>query len=209
MKLRNLAVVAAVFVGLTNMAGAAFAQKIFVVNEDRVRRESKVGKEINQTLMTNANAGADQLGLKQLEADIKAEEARLKPQTESLTKEALAANPTLKAQVEALQKKQAEYYNKANALNSGIERADNGLQGMLMVGMAPAIEAVAKEVGAEVVMNTTQVWYAKDANDLTTKVIARLDATVPTLKALQDSMPKPPAQPAAGAAKPATPAKPQ
>lgn len=208
MKLRNLAVVAAVFVGLTNMAGAAFAQKIFVVNEDRVRRESKVGKEINQTLMTNANAGADQLGLKQLETDIKAEEARLKPQTESLTKEALAANPTLKAQVEALQKKQAEYYNKANALNSGIERADNGLQGMLMVGMAPAIEAVAKEAGADIVMNTTQVWYAKDANDLTTKVIARLDATVPTLKALQDSMPKPPAQPAAGAAKPVTPAKP-
>ncbi len=208
MKLRNLAVVAAVFVGLTNMAGAAFAQKIFVVNEDRVRRESKVGKEINSTLVTNANAGADQLGLKQLEADIKAEEARLKPQTESLTKEALASNPTLKAQVEALQKKQAEYYNKANALNNGIERADNGLQGMLMVAMGPAVETVAKDVGADIVMNTTQVWYAKDATDITTKVIARLDATVPTLKALQDSMPKPPAQ-AAGAAKPATPAKPQ
>ena len=65
MKLRNLALVAAVFVGLTNMAGAAFAQtKVFVVNEERVRRESKVGKELNAKLVTDANAAGDKLGLK-------------------------------------------------------------------------------------------------------------------------------------------------
>lgn len=205
MKIRNLALAAAVFVGLTNMAGAAFAQtKIFVVNEERVRRESKVGKEINQTLVSNANSGADQLGLKQLKTEIDAEATRLKPQTESLTKEALEANPTLKAQVEALAKKQAEYYNKSNALNNGLERADNGLSVMLLTAMGPAVNAVAKEVGADVVFNTTQVWYAKDSIDITQKVVARLDATVPTLKALEDSMPKPPAN--SGAAAPAKPA---
>ena len=74
MKLRNIALVAALFVGAANMAGAALAQtKIYVVSEDRARRESKVGKEINQTLVTNANAGVDQLGLKTLKAEIDAE----------------------------------------------------------------------------------------------------------------------------------------
>ena len=96
MKLRNLALIAALLVGGANTAGAAFAQtKIFVVNEDKVRRDSKVGKEINQTLVTNANAGADQLGLKQLKTEIDTEAQRLKPQTESLTPEALNSNPTL------------------------------------------------------------------------------------------------------------------
>lgn len=195
MKLRNLALVAALFVGGANMAGAALAQtKVFVVNEERVRRESKVGKEINQTLITNANAGADQLGLKQLKTDIDAEATRLKPQTESLTPEALNKNPTLKAQVEALGKKQAEYYQKTNALSSGIERADNGLNAMFLTVLGPAVDAVAKDVGADVVVDASSLWFAKENVDITPKVIARLDATVPTLKAMQDAMPKPPAQ---------------
>ena len=53
------------------MTGAALAQtKIFVVNEDRVRHESKVGKEINQTLVSNANAGAYDFCQKQLKTEI-------------------------------------------------------------------------------------------------------------------------------------------
>jgi Skp family chaperone for outer membrane proteins len=203
MKFRNLAVAAAVFVGLTNLAGAAFAQtKVFVVNEERVRRESKVGKELNAKLVTDANAAGDQLGLKALKTELETESARLKPQTESLTKEAINANPTLKAQVEALNKKAAEYYQKSNALNNGIEKADNGMSMAFLSVLGPAVENVAKTVGADVVLSSTSTWYAKDATDITSKVIARLDATVPTVQALEDTLPKPPAQPAAGAPKP-------
>ena len=205
MKLRNLALVTALLVGGANMAGAAFAQtKIFVVNEDKVRRDSKVGKEINQTLVTNANAGADQLGLKQLKTEIDTEAQRLKPQTESLTQEALNGNPTLKAQVEALGKKQQEYYQKAGALNNGIERADNGLSQAFNYVMGPAVNQVAKDVGADIVLDANSIWFAKDATDISAKVVARLDATVPNLKALQDAIPKP----AAGTPAPATAPKP-
>lgn len=210
MKLRNLALAAALFVGLTNMAGAAFAQtKVFVVNEERVRRESKVGKEMNAALVNVANAGADQLGLKALKTELEAETARLKPQTESLTKEAINANPTLKAQVEALNKKANEYYQKSSALNNGLEKQDNGLSMAFLSVLGPAIDNVAKSAGADVVLSNTSTWYAKDAVDLTAKVIARLDATVPTLKALEDTLPKAPAQPAGGAAAPAQPAAPK
>lgn len=205
MKLRNLALVAALLVGGANMAGAAFAQtKIFVVNEDKVRRDSKVGKEINQNLVTNANAGADQLGLKQLKTEIDTEVTRLKPQTESLTPEAINANPTLKAQVEALGKKQQEYYQKAGALNNGLERADNGLSQAFLFVMGPAVNQVAKDVGADIVLDASSAWYIKDATDISAKVVARLDATVPNLQALKEAMPKPPA----GAAAPATAPKP-
>lgn len=205
MKLRNLALIAALLVGGANTAGAALAQtKIFVVNEDKVRRDSKVGKEINQTLVSNANAGADQLGLKQLKTEIDAEAQRLKPQTESLTPEALNGNPTLKAQVEALGKKQQEYMQKAGALNNGIERADNGLSQAFVFVLGPAVNQVAKDVNADIVLDANSAWYVKDATDITAKVVARLDATVPNLQALRDAMPKPPA----GAAAPANAPKP-
>src|SRR5690606_2461389 len=72
MKLRNLALAGALMIGLTNMVGLAVAQtKVFVVNEDTVRRESKVGKEMSAMLSSTANQGADQLGLKALQEQIK------------------------------------------------------------------------------------------------------------------------------------------
>jgi Skp family chaperone for outer membrane proteins len=202
MKLRNIAVAAALFVGIANMAGAAFAQtKVFVVNEERVRRDSKVGKEMNAALVNVANAGADQLGLKAMKTELETESARLKPQTESLTKEAIAANPTLKAQVDAVNKKASEYVQKSQALNANLEQRDNNLSMAFLEVLGPAIDSVAKDVGADIVLSNTALWFAKDATDLTAKVVARLDATVPSLQALQDALPKPAAQ---GAPKPAT-----
>ena len=63
--------------------------------------------------------------------------------------------------------------------------------------MGPAVEAVAKEAGADIVVSFSSTWYVKGATDLSAKVIARLDATVPTLVALQAALPPPPAQPTA------------
>jgi hypothetical protein len=51
--------------------------------------------------------------------------------------------------------------------------------------LEPAVSHVAREAGADVVLSYASTWYVKDAVDLSQKVIARLDATVPTLAALQ------------------------
>jgi hypothetical protein len=65
MKLRNLALCAAIMIGLTNMVGAAVAQsKIYVINEERVRRDSKVGKEMSTRLGGIRDQGVEKLGLK-------------------------------------------------------------------------------------------------------------------------------------------------
>jgi Skp family chaperone for outer membrane proteins len=200
MKVRNLALIATLFIGLGNTVGVAIAQtKVFVINEQRIRAETKLGKEMDSKLNEVATAGVDQLGLKTLKTEIDTEAAALKPQTQSLTKEALAANPTLKARVEGLNKKAAELMQKQNALNQGLEKSDNGLNAAFMQVMAPAVESVAKEAGADVVVSFASTWYIKDATDLSAKVIARLDATVPTLAALQAALPPPPAAPKAAA----------
>jgi len=207
MKLRNLAMAAAVMVGLTNFVGAAVAQtKIFVINEERIRRESKVGKEMSATLSGVANQGAEKLGLKTLGDQIKTEADALKPQTQSLTPDALKANPSLKAKVDALNKKQNEYMQKAGSLQQGLEQQSGNYNGAFMAALEPAVSYVAKQVGADLVLTYGSTWYVKDAMDITPKVIERLDATIPTMAALQAAL-QPPA--AAGAAKPATPAKPQ
>lgn len=197
MKFRNIAVVAALFVGLTNMAGAAFAQtKVFVIDEQKIRQESKIGKELNLALDNLAAAGVDQLGLKTLKTELDTEGAALKPQIESLTQEAIAANPTLKARVDGLNRKAAEFMQKQNALSQTVEQRDTSYNMAFLQVLGPAIDAVAKEAGADVVLSLTSTWYVKGTVDLTSKVIQRLDATVPNVAALQAALPQPAAAPA-------------
>jgi len=198
MKVRNLALAAALFVGLSNMVGAAMAQaKVFVVNEQKVRAESKLGKAMDASLNELANKGVEQLGLKSLQSEVQSEANALKPQTQSLTREALEANPTLKARVEGLSKKAGELQQKQNVLNATVEKQDTGYSYAFYAVMLPAIEAVAKEANADIVLSYPSTLYTKDAIDLSAKVIARLDATVPTLEALKAALPQPPANPAA------------
>src|SRR5262249_26539243 len=204
MKLRSLALAAVLAAGAADMAGAAFAQtKIYVVNEERVRRESKVGKEMTAKLGEVRNQGVDKLGLKPLGDEIKAEQDALKPQTQSLTQDALNANPTLKARVDALNKKEVEFQQKADYLNSGLEQSSTNLNMAFAQALGPAVDNVAKQVGADVVVSYASTWFVKDAIDITPKVIARLDATVPTLVALQAAIQPKPAAGAAAAPAPA------
>jgi Skp family chaperone for outer membrane proteins len=194
MKFRKLALVAAVFVGLTNIAGAAFAQtKVFIIDEQRIRAESKLGKELNSTLDSIAAQGVEQLGLRTLKTEYDTEGAALKPQIESLTPEAIAANPTLKARVEGLNRKAAELMQKQNALNQTLEQREQNFGLAFLQVLGPAIDTVAKEAGADVVMSVSSTWYVKEAVDLTPRIIARLDATVPTVAALQAALPQAPA----------------
>jgi Skp family chaperone for outer membrane proteins len=185
MKLRYAALAALALAGLSQAAGAFAQTKVFIVNEDVIRRDSKIGKDISNKLGAVKNDGVSKLGLTKLGEEIKAEQDALKPQTESLTKEALDKNPTLKARVEALAKKQNEYLQKADYLNQNLDQQQSAAMIAFSSALAPAVNYVAKEAGADVVLSSSSAWYVRDAIDLSTKVVSRLDATTPTLEALQ------------------------
>lgn len=196
MKVRNIALSAALLVGLSNIGVAMAQTKIYIVNEAKIRAESKLGKALDAQMIQVGNAGVDQLGLKTLESEVKTEGEALKPQVQSLSKEALAANPTLKSRVEAYNKKMSELAQKSNALDQRMEQQQAANSIAFNYVLMPAVDAVAKEVGADVVLSYNSALYNKDAVDISAKVTARLDATVPTLDALKASLPAPPAQPA-------------
>lgn len=197
MKVRNIALAAALFVGLSNMVGVAMAQtKVYIVNEAKIRADSKLGKALDTQMQQIGTAGVDQLGLKNLQSEVKTEGEALKPQVQSLTKEALAANPTLKTRVDNYTKKMNELAAKSNALDQRMEQQEAANQIAFNFVLIPAVETVAKEVGADVVLSYNAALYNKDAVDISSKVVARLDATVPTLEALKAALPAPPAQPA-------------
>lgn len=194
MKVRNIAVVAALFVGLSNLAGVAMAQtKVYIVHEAKIMADSKLGKALNAQLSQDANEAVDKLGLKTLKSEADTERASLQPQIQSLTPEAINANPTLKTRVDNLNKKYNELLQKTNALDQGVDQQRSANTMKFNYVLVGAIEAVAKEVGADVVLSYNSALYNKDSVDISAKVVARLDATVPTLEALKAALPPPPA----------------
>jgi Skp family chaperone for outer membrane proteins len=210
MKLRKIALAVLVAASLTNVAGIAVAQtKVFVINEEKVRANSKIGKEMSTQLGGIRDQGVEKLGLKSLQDQIKTESDALKPQTQSLTPEAINANPALKAKVDALSKKTGEYLQKAEFLNNQLGQQNTTFNMAFAQVLEPAVAHVAREAGADVVLSYASTWYVKDAVDLSQKVISRLDATVPTLAALQAAVQPPASSGAAQAPKPAAPAAPK
>ena len=203
-----------VLVGLA-MTAPAFAQtKVFVVNEGLVRSETKLGKAIDGQLAGIRAQIATENDMPKLQSEVTAEEQRIRPLVEGLNEEAIKKNAALAAQVEALRKKQVEFLSKSEQINNILQQRAQVLQIAFQTVMEPAVEFVAKEVGADIVVPYSSTWYVKDASDISKRVTARLDATIPTLEALQAALPQPPAQqqqrPAQGAAPsaPATPAAP-
>jgi Skp family chaperone for outer membrane proteins len=172
--------------------GAASAQtKVFVIDEQKIRTESKIGKDIESKLGAIKTEGVEKLGLEQLQKDIKAEEDRLQPKVASLTPEAIQKDSTLKGQVEALNKKRYELSQKAGVLNANLEQQSSAASLAFASALAPAVDTVAKEVGADVVLSVSSTWFVKNTVDVSQKIIARLDATTPSYAAFQAAQPKP------------------
>jgi Skp family chaperone for outer membrane proteins len=211
MKFSKLALAAAFFVSLANVTAVAHAQtKVFYVDEGKVRQETKVGKEMNAMLANMTNQGIAQLGLADLNKQIADEGKALQPQLQSLTEDAIQANPTLKARVDAFSQKRSEFQQKTSQVNQAVTRSGNELNAMFTYVLDPAVQHVAKQVGADVVLADPNTRYIKESLDITSKVVARLDSTIPTVAALQAALPQQPAAApaAAPAPKPAAPAAP-
>ena len=202
MRIHHLALAALLLSGFTSTMTAAQAQsKVFVIDEAAIRENSKVGKEIAATIESVRQEGVTKLGLETLGTEIKAEDEALKPQIQSLSKEALAANATLKARVEALDKKKNEFLQKANILDQALGQQQTAANQAFTLALQPAVDFAAKEAGADIVVSISSTWFVKPVADISAKVVARLDATTPTLAALkaaaEAAMAK--AQPAAAA----------
>lgn len=186
MRVHHLALAALLLSGFTSSLAVAQAQsKVFVIDEAAIRQNSKVGKEIAATIENVRKEGVTKLGLETLGTEIKAEDEALKPQIQSLSKEALAANATLKARVEALDKKKNEFLQKADILDQALGQQQTAASQAFTLALQPAVDFAAKEAGADIVLSISSTWFVKPAADISSKVVARLDATTPTLASLK------------------------
>lgn len=142
---------------------------IAVVDINRVFRDSKQGKEIDQKLKDQGT---------RLEKEMETKDAELKKLYDSLIKEAQSGKSTK----EALEKKEQDLQKRLQDFQTQRSESIDKMNASAETALKPlqtktenAITALAKEKGFVLVVNSGAVVYAPDSIDITNDVIKAVD----------------------------------
>jgi len=168
--------------------GTAMAQStILVIDQNRIMRESEVGKHINRQLESIA---------KTMESEIKAtaqpyasERERLVSELNAIGQEGLKSRPDLQKKAQDLvakgQKAQTEAAYKQRELQVTEAKALQAVNNKL----ADILKAIVAERNADVVLERSVIIYG-DGADVTDTVISRLNSEMRTVTVTRERIPR-------------------
>ena len=161
---------------------------IIVVDQGKVLEQSKAGKDMAQKLNTMAD---------QIEGDLKRKDGALQVEQKGLKDKIAPLNQAAIAQDQQLQNQLKNFESKVQ--NFEISRRKEAAQLELtrrdaMVKYSTALQAAIKSVMAErkadLVLERSLVIESATAIDVTDAVIAKLDATSPTIAVVKQALPE-------------------
>ncbi len=158
----------AVTVALALMAPVAQAAKVAVFNPQRALEESAPAKAFEKASEARFAKQID--GLKKLETDLRKSAEKFERDAPTMT-----ASNRDKNQMD-LRRKQEDYGLQRRELEQQIAQAQQAELQRLVPKLQQAVTSVAESDGYDVVLNVGAVSYSKNNLDITTKVIARLNA---------------------------------
>lgn len=180
--------------GVAFAAPAASAQgtTVVMIDEGRLISESKAGKDI-QTKLNNLETQMKN-ELEPIRATLETDGKALQPKVEGKTREAIAADTALVAQLTAYQKRAQEFAQKQQIVSKEFQLTERQALIDFNKAIEPALMEVVNEKKAQVVMSKAQVIFSADTVDVTPLVISKLDAKTPTIAVSRQRLPAQPAQ---------------
>ncbi|PHR61408.1 MAG: hypothetical protein COA43_03400 [Robiginitomaculum sp.] len=171
------------------LSTTALAQTtILVVDQNRVLRESSVGKHIDRQLTSIA---------KQMDSEIKSqakpltgERERLMNELKNMSVDALKSRPDLQKRAQTLQgkmqKTQVEGQYKQKELEVTRQKAMNKVHEKLTT----ILKNLVKERNADIVLDRSVVIFSGDSVDITATVISRLNSQMRTVSVVRERIPR-------------------
>lgn len=181
-----LAVTASTVIAPVAVAQAAV---IITIDEARILRDSRAGKDIQAKLKnieTQINGELDPTR-QSLETEGKALQGKL----QGKTREAIAADAALVAQLQAYQKKANDFGQKTNVLSQEFGLTEQKALIDFNKALEPVLLEVVKEKNAQLVVSKSQVVFSADSIDATGLIISKLDARTPTIAVTRQRAPAP------------------
>ncbi|KJS37757.1 MAG: hypothetical protein VR74_07720 [Hyphomonas sp. BRH_c22] len=173
-------------------AAAAQGTTVVMIDEGRLLTESKAGKDIQTKLSSLETQMKNEL--EPTRATLETDGKALQTKIEGKTREAVAADTALVAQLTAYQKRANEFAQKRQIVSQEFQLTERKALVDFNRAIEPALMEVVNEKKAQVVMSKGQVIYSADTVDVTGLVISKLDAKTPTIAVTRQRVPAQPAQ---------------
>lgn len=158
----------------------AYAQgtKIITFDQARLMRESTGGKDIGLKLQAIGNSMKTELEAegRALDTEGKSLEAR----TANLTREALAADTSLRTQLEAFGRKRSAFQQKGQIRQAELQQTEQVAWNEFFTALQPIIIETAKEQSALTVIERSTIAYSDPSLDVTDTLISKMNAIKPS-----------------------------
>ncbi len=178
-------------------ATATAQSKVLVVDSQRVVSESEVGKHVARQVEAISNTMTNELqnSASPMKSTSESLNASLKGKTPAEQKAALQSRPDLQKQYVELLTTEQKVKQEAQVKQIEMQQTETKAKIQIAVKMQEIIEAIAKERGADVVLDKSTIIYG-DPVDITDAVIARLNQEVTRISVTRERLPRkaPPAQ---------------
>lgn len=171
---------------------AAQGTTAVVIDRNQIFAQSQAGQDIvrkiqgiETTMQSELKPTADELA---------AEGPAIEAKTQGRTREAILADAALKTEVEAYARKANDFNRRRQIAAQELALTERKALVDFNTALVPVLREVVAERSANVILDKSQVVFVDDATDVTASVIAKLDASTPTVNVVRQKVPTQPAQ---------------
>lgn len=173
-------------VALTPLANAQ-GTKAVVIDRVKIFTDSQAGQDLRNKIA--AIETTMQGELKPTADKLQADGTSLDARTQGMTQQAILADPALKAEVEVYAR-QAAAFNQARQLAANdLALTERAALVQFNNALIPVLRDVVSETSANVILDKSQVVFVDDATDVSASVVAKLNATTPSINVVRQKTP--------------------
>lgn len=170
-------------------AGVALAQStILVVDQNRIIRESSVGKHVAKQMESIGKTMESELKAKA--TPIQSDRDRLMNELKNMDAAALKSRPDLQKRAQDLQVKGQKAQVEAAYLQQEMKITEAKAMKQVNEKVAKILEAVVAERNADVILDRSLVIYGGKSTDVTDTVISRLNSQLRTVSVVRERLPR-------------------
>jgi len=184
-----LTALALVFTSASTVAPIAAAQgtSIVVIDQRKIMRDSRAGKDIQTKLKSIQDQIKRELDgtAKSLESEGKSLESR----TKNMTPQAIAADTSLKSQFESFYKKAGTFNQTRQIRARELQITEQKAWQEFFKALQPVLQEVVNEKRAQVMLDKGSIVYGAPNLDATSSVISKLDSRKPSVNVTRERLP--------------------
>lgn len=184
-----MAALALLFTAPIALSPAATAQgtKVVVIDRVKIYAESQAGQDLRNKVASIETTMQGEL--KPTADKLQADGTSLDSRTQGMTRDAILANATLKAEVEQLAREAQVFNQRRQIAANELALTERAALSEFNNALIPVLQQVIAETGASVILDKSQVVFVDDATDVSASVVTKLNAATPTINVVRQRMP--------------------